>query len=153
MHPGSLRRQWRVPVKLPLVKLAGAGTLAALGVLFAEGDPVRVVLAGLGAAGLAVWAARDLLAPVRLAVDPSGVTVVTGFAGRRTLDWSSIESVAVDDRPRFGLRNQFLEIDTGESLHLLSRHDLDADPAEVAALVAPYLDAHRSGPAAPDGRP
>ncbi|BCL14746.1 PH domain-containing protein [Micromonospora sagamiensis] len=145
MHPGSFHRQWRVPVKLPLVKLAGAGTLVALGLLLAEGDPVPVFLAGLGAAGLAVWAARDLLAPVRLAADPSGVTVVTGFAGRRTLDWSAIESVSVDDRPRLGRRNQFLEIDTGESLHLLSRHDLDADPAEVATLLAPFLDAHRPG--------
>lgn len=140
-------------MKLPLVKLVGAGTLVALGLLFAEGDPVRLVLAGLGAAGLAVWAARDLLAPVRLAVDPSGVTVVTGFAGRRTLGWSAIESLAVDDRPRFGLRSQFLEIDTGDSLHLLSRHDLDADPTEVAALLAPHLDVHRPGPAATGDRP
>ncbi|SCL15477.1 hypothetical protein [Micromonospora inyonensis] len=67
MHPGSFHRQWRVPVKLPLVKLAGAGTLVALG--------------------------------------------------------------------------------------LLSRHDLDADPAEVATLLAPFLDAHRPGPAGTGGQP
>ncbi|SCL39158.1 PH domain-containing protein [Micromonospora pallida] len=139
MHPESTTRQWRVPVTLPLVKLAGAAFLVALGLLFAEGDPVRVALAGLGAAALALWAARDLLAPVRLAVDPAGLTVVTGFAGRRRLDWSVVESISVDDRPRFGLRNQFLEIDTGESLHLLSRHDLGADPAEVARLLQPLL--------------
>jgi hypothetical protein len=135
----STVRQWRVPVKLPVVKSVGAVLLVALGLLFAEGDPVQLVLAGLGAVGLAGWALRDLLAPVRLAVDPQGLTVVTGFATRRRLDWSAVESVQVDDRPRFGLRSQFLEIDAGESLYLLSRHDLDADPVEVAR----FLHAHR----------
>ncbi|WDZ85893.1 PH domain-containing protein [Micromonospora cathayae] len=135
----STVRQWRVPVKLPVVKLAGALLLVALGLLFAEGDPVQLVLAGLGAAGLTGWALRDLLAPVRLAVDPQGVTVVTGFAGRRRLDWSAVESVRMDDRPRFGVRSQFLEIDAGESLYLLTRHDLGTDPAEVAE----FLRAHR----------
>jgi hypothetical protein len=31
-----------------------------------------------------------------------------------------------------GLRNELLEIDAGDSLHLFSGHDLGTDPAEVA---------------------
>ncbi|PZF93401.1 PH domain-containing protein [Micromonospora deserti] len=133
-HPSS-SRQWRVPAALPVLKLAGAVALLGLGLLFADGAPVPVVLAGLAAAGLAGWAVRDLVAPVRLAVDAEGVTVVQGWAGRRRLPWSAIEAVGVDRRPRLGLVSEVLEIDTGESLHLFGRYDLGADPAEVAEAV------------------
>ena len=34
-----------------------------------------------------------------------------------------------------GLRNQLLEIDTGDSLHLFSVHELGADPEEVAEAL------------------
>ncbi|GAA2717884.1 hypothetical protein GCM10010429_41770 [Micromonospora olivasterospora] len=134
--------QWRVPRALPALKLAGAAALVALGLLFAEGDQVRLVLAGLAAAALAGWALRDLLAPVRLAVDPAGITVVSGFAGRRRLDWGSVEAITVDRRPRLGLTTEVLEIDTGDSLHLFGRYDLDAPPGEVAEA----LRAARPGP-------
>ncbi|WP_433388720.1 PH domain-containing protein [Micromonospora sp. KLBMP9576] len=90
MHPHPTR-QWRVPPALPALKLAGALALPALALLLDEGDPVRVALAVLAAAALAGWAARDLVAPVRLAVDPEGITVIRGFAGRRRLPWSAIE--------------------------------------------------------------
>jgi Bacterial PH domain len=126
---------WRVPWKVPAAKLAAAAALLAVGLLFAEGDAVRLVLAVLVAAALAVWAARDLLAPVRLAADATGVTVVAGFAGRRHLAWSQIERVRVDTRPRLGIRTETLEIDAGESLHLFNEYDLGAPPAEVAAAI------------------
>ncbi|EEP72402.1 hypothetical protein MCAG_02729 [Micromonospora sp. ATCC 39149] len=128
----SSARQWRVPPVLPAVKLVGAAALVGLGLLFADGDRVRLVLAGVVAAGLAGWALRDLLAPVRLAVDPTGITVVRGFAGRRRLDWAAVEAITVDRRPRLGLSTEVLEIDAGESLHLFGRYDLDAPPGEVA---------------------
>ncbi|MFF0152608.1 PH domain-containing protein [Micromonospora sp. NPDC005203] len=128
-------RQWRVPASLPAAKLAGAVLLVALGLLFADGDPVRLVLAVLAAAVLAAWALRDLIAPVRLAVDPAGVTVIRGFAGRRLLPWPSIEAITVDRRPRLGLTSEVLEIDAGESLHLFGRYDLGAAPEEVAAAL------------------
>lgn len=134
-EPSTPTAQWRVPAKLPVVKAAGAVVLVTLGLLLSEGDPVQVALAVLGGVGLAGWALRDVLAPVRLAVDPAGVTVVRGFAGRRRLDWASIESVSVDDRPRFGVRSQFLEIDAGDTLYLLSRHDLGTDPTTVAETL------------------
>ncbi|WP_406060683.1 PH domain-containing protein [Micromonospora sp. NBC_00860] len=129
----SPARQWRVQASLPAAKLAGAVLLIALGLLFADGDAVRLVLAILAAAVLAGWAVRDLIAPVRLAVDPAGLTVIRGFAGRRLLPWSAIEAITVDRRPRLGLTSEVLEIDAGESLHLFSRYDLGTTPEEVAA--------------------
>ncbi|TNH21863.1 PH domain-containing protein [Micromonospora orduensis] len=126
-------RAWRVPASLPAAKLAGAVLLVTLGLLFADGDPVRVAVAALAAAAVAGWAVRDLVAPVRLAVGPDGLTVIRGFAGRRLLPWSAVEAIAVDRRPRFGLTSETLEIDAGESLHLFGRYDLGANPEEVAA--------------------
>ncbi|MEV4117287.1 PH domain-containing protein [Micromonospora sp. NPDC049645] len=128
-------RQWRVPSSLPAAKLAGAVLLVALGLLFADGDPVRLAVAVLAAAALAAWAVRDLVAPVRLAVDPVGLTVIHGFAGRRSLPWSAVEAIDVDRRPRLGLTSETLEIDAGDSLHLFGRYDLGATPEEVAAAL------------------
>ncbi len=125
-------RQWRVPARLPAVKAGGALALVALGLLLADGDPVRLVLTLLAAAALLVWAARDVLAPVRLAADAEGLTVVSGFARRRRVPWSRVEAIGVDRRTRLGLSSAMLEIDAGETLHLFGRYDLDADPAEVA---------------------
>ncbi len=120
---------------LPVVKLVGAAVLVGLGLLFAEGDRVRLVLAAVAAVGLAGWAARDLLAPIRLAVDPAGITVLRGFAGRRRLAWGAVEAITVDRRTRLGLSAELLEIDAGESLHLFGRYDLGAPPDEVAEAL------------------
>ncbi|WP_433648579.1 PH domain-containing protein [Micromonospora zamorensis] len=128
-------RQWRVPSSLPAAKLAGAVLLVALGLLFADGDPVRLVVAVLAAVTVAVWAVRDLVVPVRLAVDPAGLTVIHGFAGRRLLPWSTVEAITVDRRPRLGLTSETLEIDAGTSLHLFGRYDLGATPEEVAVAL------------------
>ena len=68
-------RQWRVPREVPVLKALGALGLVALGLVFAGGDPVRPGLAGLAAAGLLGWALRDVVAPVRLAVDPAALLV------------------------------------------------------------------------------
>ncbi|MEH0974948.1 PH domain-containing protein [Micromonospora sp. CPCC 205546] len=133
-HPAPTH-QWRVPPALPALKLTGAAALLALALLLDGGDRIRLALAVLTAVALAGWAARDLLAPVRLAVDPDGITVVRGFAGHRRLPWSTVEKVTVDRRARRGLTSELLEIDAGESLHLFGRHDLGADPAEVARAL------------------
>ncbi|MEV4197417.1 PH domain-containing protein [Micromonospora globbae] len=128
-------REWRVPANLPAAKIAGAVLLVSLGLLFADGDVVRLALACVAAAALVVWGARDLLAPVRLAADDAGVTVIQGFAGRRHLPWPAVEAITVDRRSRLGLSTETLEIDAGDSLHLFSRHDLGAEPGEVARLL------------------
>ncbi|MDG4806800.1 PH domain-containing protein [Micromonospora sp. WMMD1120] len=135
MNEISPTRQWRVPAGLPAAKLAGGVLLVALGLLLADGDPVRLVVAALAAAALAGWAVRDLVAPVRLEVDPAGLTVIHGFAGRRRLPWSAIEAIAVDRRPRLGLTSETLEIDAGDSLHLFGRYDLGVNPDEVASVL------------------
>lgn len=137
--------RWRVPVKVPVLKLAGAVAFLAGGFPLAGGDPVRLGLAILAALGLATWAARDLVAPVRIAADAYGVTVIAGFAGRRRLAWPEIEKITLDRRPRLGVRSEFLEIDTGDSLHIFGRYDLDAPPEEVAEALQAIRDRAASG--------
>ncbi|MEN3615504.1 PH domain-containing protein [Plantactinospora sp. ZYX-F-223] len=137
MHsePDTPARRWRVETALPVCKLGGAALFVALGALFADGDPVRLGIGLLVGAVLLGWGVRDLVAPVRLAVDPDGVTVIQGFAGRRHIPWSEIERITVDTRPRLGLATETLEIDRGASLHLFSRYDLGVAPREVAEVL------------------
>src|SRR5262245_25439439 len=95
--------QWRVPGSHALLK----GTAAALFVVLAvvrSGDRTLLLLAGVAAVGCAVLAARDLLAPVRLAADATGVTVVTGFASRLEIPWAKVERLRLDVRHRYGRR-------------------------------------------------
>ncbi len=133
--------QWRVRPALPIAKLVGAVVLVVLVAVFGREDPVQWVTAAVVAAALTGWAARDLVLPVRLSADPSGITMVVGFVGRRHVAWPRVERVRVDRRERRGLRSRLLEIDTGDSLHLFSEHELGTDPAEVAEA----LDALRAG--------
>jgi hypothetical protein len=126
---------WQVDRRMTLLKAVGAAVFIGAAVLFGR-DAAGVLLA-LGVAGvLTGFAVRDLLAPVRLAADAGGVTVVTGYARRRQIPWAEIERVRVDSRSRLGRRLAFLEIDTGDDLHLISRAELSADPDEVAAALA-----------------
>ncbi|MET0495271.1 MAG: PH domain-containing protein [Actinoplanes sp.] len=127
--------QWRVKPVLPVTKLLGAVALVVLVVAFGGNDPVQWFLAIAGAAGLTIWAARDLIAPVRLSADTSGVTMVQGFAGRRHVAWPQVERVRVYRRERAGLRSELLEIDAGETLHLFSIHELGTDPEEVTEAL------------------
>lgn len=127
--------QWRIKPVLPVTKGMGAVAVVVLAVAFAGRDPVRWTLAFVVAAALAVWAIRDLIAPVRLAADASGVTVLTGFARRRHLPWAQIERVRVEVSSRRGLRSELLELDAGESIYLFSAHELGTLPEEVAAAL------------------
>jgi hypothetical protein len=87
---------------------------------------------GLVAAGLvAGYGLRDVLGRERLRADATGVRIGSGFAGHRELDWSQVERVRVDNRLRFGLRTDMLELDAGEQLFLLSRYDLGAEPRDA----------------------
>jgi hypothetical protein len=128
--------QWRIKPVLPVTKAMGAVAVVVLAVAFAGFDPVRWALATVLALVLAVWALRDLIAPVRLAADAAGVTVLTGFARRRHLPWAQIERVRVDVSSRRGLRSELLELDAGESIFLFSAHELGALPEEVATALA-----------------
>jgi hypothetical protein len=126
--------RWRVPAALPTLKLTGAVLLLVIAALFAT-DAVAVVVASVAAAGLVVWGFRDLFAPERLVADETGLTVRTGFAGRRHIPWSAVERIGVDRRSHAGVRSETLEIDTGDALHVFSKHDLGAPPEEVAAAL------------------
>ncbi|GIJ35160.1 PH domain-containing protein [Verrucosispora sp. WMMD703] len=142
----TIAQQWRVPLGLPFLKLAAAASVLALGILLAAGDPLRPVLGGLAAAVLTGWGLRDLVAPVRLAVDPTGITVPAGLLSRRHLAWSMVETIQVHRRSGRGLAGPTLEIDTGDSLHLFSRLDLGADPAEVADALRTARAGSPGGP-------
>jgi len=140
---------WRIKPVLPVTKLLGTVAVLVLVLAFGRRDPVQWFLATVVAAGLAAWALRDLIAPVRLAADHDGVTVVVGFAGHRRLAWAQIERVRMDRRERLGLRSNLLELDTGDSLYLLSVHDLGADPEDVLGSLL----ALRSGPSSDTPKP
>jgi hypothetical protein len=118
------------------VKLAGAVLLAVVAAT-SGAERGRLLLVGVAALALAAWGLRDVLAPVRLAADAEGVTVVTGYAGRHRIPWADVERVSVGEHRSLGRHTQILEIDTGETLHLFSRHDLGAPCEDVEqALTA-----------------
>ncbi|GAA3105268.1 PH domain-containing protein [Streptosporangium carneum] len=123
--------RWRVRRELLVVKVVAALVLAVLAVLSLD-DPRGAVLAGVAALVATGLALRDLLAPVRLSADGEGLVVVRGFAGAERVPWSAIERIRVDRRTRFSSRTEYLEIDTGEEIFLLSRFDLGVPCQEVA---------------------
>jgi hypothetical protein len=141
--PGPV--SWRVNTGLTAIKAVVAVLFVVAAVLLGS-DPAALAIGLAAALALGVLALRDLLAPVRLAADPTGVTVVSGFAGHRHLPWDQIERIRVDERRRFGARSQLLEIDTGESLHLFSGYELSASVSDVATLLQ-GLRAHAGRPA------
>jgi Bacterial PH domain len=127
---------WRVRRELAVFKILGGLACAGLAVYWwSEGDVRGVILAVPAAALIGAMGLRDVLVPVRLAADESGITVVHGFAGRRHVPWDSIWDIKVDVRRRWGLRSEMLEIDTGDHLHIFSPHELGASPTEVAAAL------------------
>ncbi|MGI8332438.1 PH domain-containing protein [Actinomadura scrupuli] len=131
---GPPARQWRVAPVYPLVKAAGAvvcAVIAVVSALSAAADRQLVLLAGVAAAGLLVFAARDVLAPVHLSAGRGGLTVIRGFAGHRHIPWAEVQSIRLGERQRLGRTTRLVEIDTGERLHLLSSYDLGAQPEDV----------------------
>ncbi|WP_432983530.1 PH domain-containing protein [Dactylosporangium sp. CA-233914] len=139
--PPPTTRQWRVSPGFTALKCGVTVVLALAAAFFAEDRPAlsAAVVAALVAGA---YALRDLLAPARLAADADGITVVTGYAGRRHVPWREVERIRVESRSRAGLRSDLLEIDTGDTLHLLSTYDLNARPADVAEELEAIRAAH-----------
>lgn len=127
--------EWRVARDRPMLTFAGAVVFVLVGLFFGAGDPIRLWVALAAAAGLVAFAVRDLVAPVRLAADHEGVTLVVGFARRLRVPWSEIARVRVDARRRFGVRTELLEIDTGETLHFLSAKELGMPVPDVVSRL------------------
>ncbi|MGH3645717.1 MAG: PH domain-containing protein [Micromonosporaceae bacterium] len=129
--------RWRVPGGLVILKIAGTigfGLVA----LWLASDAAGLALAVVATAAIGLYALRDLLVPVRLTADGEGVTVVTGFAGRRQIPWREVERIRLDERRRFGTRTALLEIDTGETLHLFGTSEL-GEPVEDVAEALRHL--------------
>lgn len=145
--PSVYGNEWRVPRKHAAIKVAGAAVFLAVA-LFYAGDPARWLVAGLAAAVFAAYALRDVVAPVRLAADGGGLTVVHGFAGTRRIPWAEVDRVRVDSRQRLGRRHDLLEVDTGDALFLFSAGELGADPHQVVDTLV----ALRTGNPAPGGQ-
>jgi hypothetical protein len=135
---------WRIKPVIPVTKLLGAVAVLVLVLAFGRDDPAQWFVAAAIAIGLAIWAVRDLVAPVRLAADEGGVTVVVGYAGRRRLSWPDIVRVRLDHRDRFGVHTELLEIDADDNLYLFSMHDLGAQPGEVLARLLALRSARSS---------
>jgi hypothetical protein len=123
-------RQWRVRRDFTALKWAGAVGFGVIGVV--AGDARGMALCAVAAAVLAAFAVRDMVAPVRLAADEHGVTVVTGLARTQRLSWPDITHIRVGRNARYGLRWELLEIETDDSLHLFSSYELGTSCMEVA---------------------
>lgn len=116
-----------MPARVPVAKAAVGAVLVLIGGIAAT-DLWQVVVIVVVVAAALVWAVRDVLAPVRVAADPDGVTLVTGFVRRTTVPWHRVDRIRVDERRR----SRMLEIDTDAKLHLVSRYEVDIDLDEVA---------------------
>lgn len=127
-------RSWRVSPPLTWAKLVATAAFVGVAVIY-RADHLKVVVTLVGALVLGFYAVRDLVAPVRLTADGSGLTVISGYRRRRRIEWAQIERIRVDEHSRLGLRSEMLEIDAGESLHLLSTYDLNAPVNEVAEAL------------------
>jgi hypothetical protein len=125
---------WRVSPPLTWAKVIATLAFAGVAVVYHD-DAMKLLVTLAGAVLLGGYAARDLVAPIRLTADTEGITVIAGFR-RRRLAWSQIERVRVDTHSRLGLRTEMLEIDAGDSLHLLSTYDLNAPVSDVAETLS-----------------
>ncbi len=121
-------------------RLTGLAALTALGAaalaLNADDSPGRVLF-GLAAALLTGYALSDLLFTPRLAVDSTGLRVRSPLA-RAQLSWAQLDEVRADSHTRYGLRSVALEIDAGQTLIVLSRRALGAQPEAVAAAIQAF---------------
>lgn len=135
LESGAPTGPWRCDRRLTVVTVAGAVILGGAAFLITD-DRIGTGLLLIAALVCAGYALRDFLVPTRLSADAEGLTVAHGYASRARLAWSEIEKVGVDRHSRFGLRSEFLEIDAGDRLYLLSSYDLSAEPADVAAALA-----------------
>ena len=120
---------FRVPTGVIVIKFGLAAVILAAALI--TGDRLALLVGVAAAAGLAVFGLRDVLARDRLRADATGVDLVHGYRGRAHLDWSEIEALRIDERLRFGVRAQLLELDADAELYLFSRYDLGVQPDEA----------------------
>jgi hypothetical protein len=113
--------------------LAALGAVVAA-VLAVTSDPAGRLLFGVAAVCLAALVLADVLLRPRLRADADAVEVRT-VALRRRLPWSTVQRVKVDERSRYGLVSRTLELEAGDTLVVLGRRSLGADPRDVAEAL------------------
>jgi hypothetical protein len=91
------------------------------------------LLFAVAAVVLACYVIGDLCFRPRLAADRDGVRVRAPLT-RAFFPWPQVE-IRADERTRHGLRSVTLEIDSGETVVVLSRRALGADPTQVARTL------------------
>lgn len=125
---------------------AETGVIAAFGVALCAAalatDTLGRFLALVAGLGLLAIGASDLLTRPRLRADQAGIAART-LTGRTELAWSQVEAIRVDQRRGMAVRSVLLEIDAGETLIMLSRHALGADPRDVADALSDLRGAAR----------
>ncbi|GGK62416.1 hypothetical protein Sme01_04410 [Sphaerisporangium melleum] len=124
-------REWRVRREFTFLKVAAAAAFAVTA-FAVSGDTRGMLLCAAAAVMLGGFALRDVLAPVRLAADQGGLTVVTGVARRVRVPWPHVAYIRVAPNARYGLRWDMLEIETAEGLHLFSSHELGTSCMDAA---------------------
>lgn len=131
--------RWRVPRHVVAVKVASTAVFA-LSALWFSGDTARFTVAAVATLLAGAYAVRDLVYPIRLTADAEGVGVSRGFFGLRYLTWDQIVRIRVDERRRFGATSRLLEIDVDYTLFLFSKHEIGADPQDVANTLHELRD-------------
>ncbi|MGH8878332.1 MAG: PH domain-containing protein [Stackebrandtia sp.] len=126
--------EWRVPRHIVAAKVALTAVFA-LSALWFSGDTPRFAVSVAATLVAGAYAVRDLVRPVRLTADSEGVGVSRGFLGPRYLSWNEIVRIRVDERRRLGTVIRLLEIDVDHTLFLYSRHEIGADPNDVAETL------------------
>jgi len=122
-----------------LTAVTGVAGLIAVALAVFASDAGAQVFAAVAAVVLLGYAVTDLLFWPRLTLSARGVQVQGPFE-RLALGWTEITAVRADVRTRHGLRSTALEVDAGDTLVVLSRRALGADPEAVAAVAASYRD-------------
>jgi Bacterial PH domain len=121
-----------------LVTVAAAGWTAAAWLTAA--DPAGGLIAAAATVGAGLAALFGSRARPRLRADADGVTV-GGMLRHRHHPWPLVQGVRVLRVRRLGCESSLLELDTvtadgAERLYVFGRLDLDADPEDVAPLLA-----------------
>lgn len=124
---------YRVPIVVFAAKCGLAAVLVVVTLVFGVREQVTIGLAA--ALAVIIFAARDVVARERLRADADGLVAVSGYAGRRHLDWSDVQRMVVDSRLRLGARTETLEVDAGDQIFLFGRFDLGVPPDEALATL------------------
>ncbi len=134
-EPGPARTSVGFSVSTAVIAAKIVSALVLLGLTLGFGVREQIPIGLAATVGVAVYAARDVLARERLRADATGLVAVHGYASRQHLDWSDVEQILVQSRLRLGVRAETLEVDAGEAIFMFSRYDLGVEPREALTML------------------